>query len=107
MAKNPGVSQSAVVAAAGTATVTIQPTGMYPWTIDQVSTEYRTAPIGCTCSLRRNGSQITAMVATGGVADGAPPIILNPGDRATVEWTGATPGQVVKAWYSFDDGSPA
>lgn len=105
MARNNGVSQSAVVSASGAATITITPSGVYAWSVDQVSTEYRTAPIGCVCSLRRNGSQVTAMVATGGVADGDPPLVLNPGDRATVEWTGATPGEVVKAWYSYDDGS--
>lgn len=105
MARNPGVSQTATVDASGNAVITIQPNGIYPWTVDQVSTDYRTAPIGCTSGLYRNGSLVTRMVATGGVADGAPAVVLNPGDRATVEWSGATPGQVVKAWYTFEDGS--
>jgi hypothetical protein len=107
MARNPGYPKSEVVAAAGTATISFSPTGIYPWTVDQVSTEYDSAPSGCVCRLRRNGSQITPMVASGSVADGSPPIVLNPGDRITVEWSNATPGHVVKAWITFDDGQPA
>lgn len=106
MPRNPGVSQSATVNASGAATITVTPTGAYPWTVDQVSTEYPTAPSGCVCSLRRNGSQVSNLVATGDVADGPPPVVLNPGDRMTIEWTGATAGQTVKAWYTYDDGLP-
>lgn len=105
MARNPGVSQSATVNASGTATITITPNGSYQWSVDQVSTEYTAAPNGCLSALRRNGSKVSDLIATGDVADGAPAVILNPGDRATVEWTGATPGDVVKAWYTFEDGS--
>ncbi len=105
MARNPGVSLSAIVPASGRPVIEIRQTGVYSWTVDQVSTEYLTAPLGCSCGLYRNGSLITAMFATGGVADGNPPLILNSGDVATVEWKGATPGTTVKAWFTYDDGS--
>lgn len=104
--RQPGYPKSTTVTAGGTASIEFTPSGVYSWTVDQVSTEYDAAPIGCVCKLRRNGSQITPMVASGSVADGAPSITLNVGDRLTIEWTGATPGDVVKAWITYDDGQP-
>lgn len=107
MARNPGVSLSGLVAANGTAVISFSPSGVYPYSVDQVSTDYPAAPSGCTSALKRNGSQVTVLIATGDVADGAPAVILNPGDVMTVEWSGAKSGDVVKALVMFDDGGPA
>jgi hypothetical protein len=98
---------SARVTAAGVAIITIRAFASQVWTVSQVSTEYTTAPLGCTSTLRKNGSQITALIATGDVADGPPPTILRPGDVMTVNWAGATPGETVKALIYYDDGTPS
>jgi hypothetical protein len=104
MTRNPGVGYSATVAANGTASIRVSPNGIHPWSVDQVSTEYADAPLGAVTYLRRNGNLITYMIATGDVADGAPAVVLNPGDVMTIEWTGADPGDLVKAWITYDDG---
>lgn len=98
---------NATVSASGSATIRIQPTGMYPWEVTQVSTEMLSAASGAACYLRQNGALITAMIATSDVADGAPSIILNSGDVLTVEWSGCKPGDVGKATIQYDDGVPA
>lgn len=98
---------SAAVTAAGVAVVTIRSFASQTWTVQQVSTEYPTAPIGSTSNIRKNGSQLTQMISTGDVADGPPPTTLRPGDVMTVNWSGATPGQTVKVFIVYDDGVPA
>jgi hypothetical protein len=98
---------SARVTAAGTATIEIRPFASQVWTVTQVSTEYRTAPTGATSGLRKNGNQITVLIATGDVADGVPSTILRPGDVMTVNWAGCTPGDTVKAFAYYDDGVSA
>lgn len=98
---------SAKVSAAGAAVVTIRPFAQQTWVVQQVSTEYTTAPIGSTCTIRKNGSQVTQMIATGDVADGVPYTTLRVGDVMTVEWAGATPNETVKVYIVYDDGTPA
>lgn len=92
------------MAASGLATVTIQPYSAMPWNVTQVSIELSSAPIGATCSLRKNGYLITPMVATGDVASGDPPVLLLPEDVMTVEWVGCTPGTLGKVLYIYEVG---
>jgi len=101
----PDRSFSATVDAAGRATITITPTKGRPWIVSQVSTELDGAPSGAAAFLRKNGNLVTVMVAAGDVADGAPSIPLQVGDRMTVEWTGCTAGQVAKATAFFEEGT--
>ncbi|SRR6266545_4924288 len=88
----PDRSFSATVAANGVATITFKTGGYQTWRITQVSVEMANAPIGTACFLRKNGSLITPLVATGDAASGDPPIDLLPSDIMTVQWSGATPG---------------
>lgn len=107
MARNPGLALSATVNGAGNAFIPVRPNGIYTWAVDQVSTEYPTAPTGAVSALRRNGALVTYLIATGDVADGSPPILLSSADVMTVEWSGAVPGAIVKALVMYDDGVTA
>lgn len=97
---------TARVSAAGTATVTFKtPSNRAVYTVTQVSVEYATAPIACTCTLRKNGSFITLMVPTGDAAGGDPPVVLRGNDQMTVTFTGGTPGDIVNVFILYDDGT--
>lgn len=98
---------TAVVNAAGTATVTFKPpTFRASYIVSQVSVEYAAAPIACTCVVRKNGNLITPMIPTGDAASGDPPIPLNGGsDKLTVVFSNGTPGGIVNVFIIYDDGS--
>jgi hypothetical protein len=81
-----------VADAAGRAVARIQSQGNRPWLLSQVSIEMVDAPAGASCTLRKNGAFVSAMIAPGDAAGGDPPLTLHPGDTVTVEWTGLTPG---------------
>ena len=93
---------TANVAAGGTATITVQPYGGRPWNVTQVSVELPTAPVGATCSLRKNGYLVTPLIPTGDAAAGDPPVLLLPEDLMTIEWAGCTPGTLAKALILYD-----
>lgn len=98
---------TAIVSAGGVATVTFKPpTQRSNYIVQQVSVEYATAPIGCVCTLRKNGRFITLIVPTGDAAGGDPPIPLSGGsDKMTVTFTGGTPGDTVNVFFIYDDGT--
>lgn len=101
-------SYSAIVAANGTAVVTIRPEdGINTWRVTQISAENPGAPAGSTCEIRKNGSFISALIPTGDAAGDDPAVILQPSDSLTVTWTLCTPGQVCKVFAFYDDGRPA
>jgi hypothetical protein len=101
-------SYSALVAAAGTASVPIRVSdGINTWTVDQISTSMSSAPVGAVSTVLFNGAQVTAMIATGDVAAGDPAITLRPADTLTVAWSGCTPGDIGTVLIFFDDGRPA
>lgn len=93
---------SAVVGVSGTATISVRPDNRRAWVVSQASTELANAPSGSTCTLRKNGSLITTMVAAGDVAEGAPPIRLGTSDVMTIAWAGCSPGSVAKVYLVFD-----
>jgi hypothetical protein len=103
---------SAKVAAGGTATITIKTSGLVPWTISQVSVEMPNAPSGAVCSLRHGplgtafgqGRFVTALIPSGDVADGNPPVHLLSTEQLTVEWSGCTPNDIGKAYIFYDEG---
>jgi hypothetical protein len=94
---------SKVVAAAGTATITVKSAGQMPWIVSQISIEMGSAPVGATCAIRKNGSIITPMIAASDVASGEPYIQLLYTDVLTVEWAGCTPGQIGKATVLYSE----
>lgn len=97
---------TAIVAASGIATVTFGlPTSRNVYSVQQVSVDYATAPIGCTCEIRKNGSLISPMIPTGDAASGDPPIVLRGSDTMTVRFFGGTPGDTVNVFIIYDDGS--
>jgi hypothetical protein len=71
--------------------------------VSQVAAEMASAGTAV-CKIRRNGSLVTPIVASGGAAAGDPPIWLWPGDVMTVEWTGAPVGAVGKVTVFYDLG---
>lgn len=99
------LDQSATVGSNGKATYTLSPTGVYSWTVQQVSTELSGAPLGATSDIRKNGTLVTIMAAAGDVAAGLPYEEVRPGEQFTVNWYGCTSGQVGKVHVVFDDGS--
>lgn len=98
---------TAVISAAGTATVTFKPpTFRANYIVSQVSVEYAAAPLGCTCVVRKNGNLITPMIPTGDAASGDPPIPLNGGsDKLTVTFASGTPGGIANVFIIYDDGT--
>lgn len=94
---------STTIASNGQGSITLTPTKNLPWIVTQVSTEYASAPSGCSAELRKNGSLITKMIATD-VADSDPPVFLRPGDRLVVTWFGGTVGQTVSALFIYEEG---
>ena len=90
------------VDAGGRATVKIWPGNLDAWTVSQVSVEMRTAPVGATCELRKNGAFVSPLIPTGDVAGGDPPVTVSPSDRLTVEWVGCTPGDVGGVFIVYD-----
>lgn len=94
---------SQVVAANGRATIRIRPVALMTWTVQQVSVELDGAPLGATCSMRKNGSLVTPLIPTGDAAGGDPPIDIGPSDTLTIEWAGCTPGQYGKAFVVYDE----
>ena len=98
-------SYDGAVTAAGTLAVTFGPGARTRhWTVSQVSVEMPTAPLGCACDLRKSGRLVTPLVATGDVAGGDPPVVLQGADTLTVTWTGATPGDIGHVFVIYDDG---
>lgn len=93
---------SATVKADGTATFEISPTSTFAWSVSQVTTELA-APVGAVSALRLDGFLVTALIATGDAAGGDPPILVQPGQTLSVEWTGATPGTIGKIFVVYDE----
>lgn len=97
---------TARVAANGQAVVRFKvPNNRITYTVKQVTVEYASAPIACTCAVRKNTSLVTFMIPTGDAAGGDPPIVLNQSDVMTVTFASATPGDTVQVTIFYDDGS--
>lgn len=100
-------AKDGTVKADGTVTVSLAPTQSYmTWVVHQVTTEYRDAPIGSLSEIRKRGVLITDLIPTGDVAGGDPPVTVRPGESLDVRWTGATPGDLVRVWWSYDQIDP-
>jgi len=89
----------------GRGVLTIQPRSRQTWVVSQVTPEAPTSG-STTGALRKNGALVSPFLATGDVIADAPPVLLHTGDRLTVEWTGATPGEPIAAYVIYDDGNP-
>lgn len=89
---------------ATTMVLTLTPTGIYTWTVQQVTIRCPTAPLGSTCDIKVNGAPITPMLAAYDVAAQDPYVELHPGDRLTAEWAGLTNGANCSATFIYDDG---
>jgi hypothetical protein len=105
----PDQSYSATATAGGVATVTISPnTKQRTWIVRQVSIEVvGTAPLGATCTVRKNGNFVTLMIAQGDSAGDEPPVTLYGSDVLTVVWTGLTASTPVKVFIIYDERSNA
>jgi hypothetical protein len=95
---------SGVIAADGTARLSIRPTNRRQWTVQQVSVKSASAGQAATAEVNRDGVFITEIVATGGTAADAPYVKLSPGQSMTVAWANGTPGALVEATFFYDDG---
>lgn len=100
----PDRTYTAVATGAGLATVTIAPDRREVWSVSQVSMEMSAATSGTTCTLRKNGSLVSPLVAQADSAAGDPPVVLLPlkNDRLTVEWVGAPVGAVGSVYIIYD-----
>lgn len=65
------------------------------WNVTQVTLEMQTAPAGCSAQLKYQGSlHAPAFSARRSAIGGDPPMNLKGGERGSVLWTGATPGDI-------------
>lgn len=96
---------SAVVGAAGTATLTIKPNNRRRWEIQQINCEG--TGVGSTAQgvIRVNNGAGIPFVARLDAPAGDPPVPLSPGDKMTIEWSQCTVGATVKAFVIYDDGT--
>jgi hypothetical protein len=95
-----------VVAADGTATISISPnTVLRPWVVTQVSIELDGASGYVTCVMRKNGKLVTPMIAVADAAAGDPPVTLAVTDVLTIEWAGAVPGSKATAYVMYHEGT--
>lgn len=88
---------------AGGSMVSVRTRGQL-WRVTQVTNNVPGA--SGLASLRKNGGQITPMIASNGAAGGEPPVDLYPADVMTVEWATAGLKGTVRIQYeikrSFD-----
>lgn len=90
------------VNAAGTLELVIEARQAVNWILTQVSVRMPTAPVGAECELRKNGIYVSTAVATGDAIGGDPPVTLRPGEKASVVWTGCTPGDIGTVLVFYD-----
>lgn len=107
----PTYTDSQIVGAGGTCTITIRPTNQVIWTVSQVTIEMvpqpedSQVPSGAVCNLRKNGYLVTPMVPNADAAGGDPPMQILPSDILTVEWSGCQPGHIGKVMAVYDVGN--
>lgn len=93
---------TSVTNAAGKCTITVDPDRQQTWVVSQVSGEMPTAPATTTCAIRKNGYLVSILIAQADTAAGDPYVTVLPSDVFTVEWTGATPGDLGKALVFYE-----
>jgi hypothetical protein len=102
------MTATATADAAGAATATLRPRGGRLSEVKQVSVELLAAGGGAstavapTCVLRWNGFLVAPAIAFGDAIGGDPPIEVGPADLLTVEVTGATAGDQLRALGLYD-----
>lgn len=74
-------------------------TGGQLWRITQVTNNVPAA--SGLASMKRNGAQVTPMIASNGAAGGDPPVDLYPADVMTVEWPQAGLKGTVRIQYEI------
>lgn len=95
-------SYPVVVGPDGTATAVIAPTGGVPWNVTQVSAAILSAPPAAFAMSRVNGAFYSYFLPAGDVLAGEPPLLLQPGDVLTMEWSDCTPGQAGTVLVQYD-----
>jgi hypothetical protein len=103
----PNLRLSGAAGAAGTVTLTVWPRDATSWRITQVSVEATAGSASAvsgsaTGVIRKNGFPVAPFVAQLDAVAGDPPVDLQPGDELTIEWTGLTSGNVVKALVFYE-----
>jgi len=65
------------------------------WNVTQVTLKMATAPAGCSAVVNyQNSLHAPAFSARRAAIGGPPPMILKGGERGSVRWEGATPGDI-------------
>lgn len=98
-------SNSGLVAADGTLTITYQTRASGRVRVPQVTNEM-TGAGSAKCTLRLNNRLVTPLVAAGDAAAGDPPVWMSPGDQLSVVWSGAPVGLTGSMSVFADDGNP-
>jgi hypothetical protein len=98
----PQANLSATAPASGAVTLTFRIRGTEVNRVTQVSTEMTAGSAasvssGAVGALRLNGRLVAPFVPQGDAVGGDPPVDVGPTDDLTVEFTGATPGNVCAA----------
>lgn len=96
------IAAQGIVTAAGTLEIVVESRSAATWILTQISIEMPNAPAGAKCTVRKNGDFVTLILPREGVAAGDPPVHLRPGERATITWTGVTPGDIGKVLVFYD-----
>ena len=98
-------TKSGVIAAGGTATLSIRPDNRRTWTVQQVTLDAPNVGTSATARVELNGNLITPCIPQADAPSGEPFITVHPGDTFSVKWAASTVGATVKATFIYDDGT--
>lgn len=76
------------------------------WSVTQVTLRMATAPAGCSAVVNyQNSLHAPAFSARRSAIGGDPPMVLKGGERASVRWDAATPGDIGQILVIYDKSS--
>lgn len=93
-----------VVPASGILTIRMGPRPNEVWEVTQISLEMSTAPTGCVAEIRDVMNALMSPSYSARRASASGSLMLNPGEKITVQWTAATPGDRGRAVATYRKG---
>jgi hypothetical protein len=91
-----------IVTAGGTLSLLVRVPNDQYWEVNQVSARMATVPSGAELELRKQGQYFAhGFSARKAEFSGEPPLTVRGGESFSLEWTGATPGEIGTMFYQY------